>query len=81
MPAEKFYYTGQVEGDGRGPDLVVSWGSSWREYMDGRYTPALLINGDVVGTADDMSGIDRLITTLKRARRAVRATGSLTDPA
>lgn len=71
MPAEKFYYTGQVEGDGRNPDLVVSWGSSHREY-DGITIPALIINGEVAGTADDMSGIDRLIRALKRARREVR---------
>lgn len=72
MPAEKFYYTGQIEGDGRKPDLVVSWGSSHRQYADGTTVPALIINGEAAGTADDMSGIDRLIRSLKRARREVR---------
>ena len=59
MPKENFYYTGQVEGDGRDPDLVVSWGVT--------DVPQVLFNGVPV----DRSGINRLIVTLRRARNQV----------
>lgn len=57
MPSEKFYYTGQVENDGRGPDLVVAWGGS-----------EVYINGQSIATAQDVSGLNRLIRSLRRAR-------------
>lgn len=57
MPAEKFYYTGQVENDDRGPDLTVAWG-------DG----SVYINGTEIATAQDVSGLNRLIRSLRRAR-------------
>ncbi len=59
MPAEKFYYNGQVENDGRAPDLTVSWGDS--------LPPQVLINGNPA----ERSGLNRLIKALRKARDQV----------
>lgn len=56
MPKEKFYFSGQVENDGRAPDITVSWGEAPQ--------PQVLINGN----AADRSGLNRLIRALRRAR-------------
>lgn len=59
MPKERFYFSGQVEDDGREPDLIVAWGET--------PTPQVLINGHPV----DRSGLNRLIRALRRARDGV----------
>lgn len=59
MPKEKFYFSGQVENDGREQDLTIAWGQT--PY------PQVLVNGHPV----DRSGLNRLIATLRRARDQV----------
>lgn len=59
MPKEKFYWTGQVENDGRGPDLTVAWGET--------PVPQVLVNDEPM----DRSGLNRLIASLRRARDQV----------
>ena len=60
MPAEKFYCSDQVEGDGKDPDLTVTWGEG--------PTPGVFINGIPM---DDRAGLNRLINSLRRARNRV----------
>ena len=70
MPAEKFYFSDQVEDDGREPDLVVGWGHN----LAGDKRGASIRMGDqdvCIATSDDHSGLDRMIATLKRVRRHV----------
>lgn len=55
MPKETFYDSNRIEGDGLPPDLVVVWGVE---------TPEVTINGIVY----DRSGINRLVSTLRKAR-------------
>lgn len=62
MPSEKHYHSGQVENDGRGPDLTISWGEA--------PIPQVLINGNGV----DRSSLNRLIANLRRARDQVFGT-------
>lgn len=56
MPKENFYDSStRVEGDGLPPELVVSWGEN---------QPQVTINE----IAYDRSALNRLISTLRRAR-------------
>lgn len=59
MPSEKFYLSGQGEGDGRSPDITIAWGQTPE--------PAVLINNNPV----DRSALNRMINTLRRARDQV----------
>lgn len=53
MPVEKFWHDGAIEGDA--PDLTIRWGEE---------LPAVTINGGGM----DRSGLNRLISSLRRAR-------------
>jgi hypothetical protein len=55
MPKEKFYDSTRIDGDGLPPDIIVAWGNS---------QPEVTINGIVY----DRSGVNRLISTLRKAR-------------
>lgn len=59
MPNEKHYWSGQIENDGRAPDLIISWAND---------ADLVTLNGHQV----DHSSVDRLIKNLKRARRMTR---------
>lgn len=59
MPKENIYISGQVEGDGRDPDISIAW---WRDEQ-----PTVTINGHEV----DSSVLDRLIRALRRARKTL----------
>lgn len=63
MPSEKFYVSGQVEGDGQAPDLTSQWGHEPKQ---------VVINGKVHATPEDIGGLNRLITSLRRARDAMQ---------
>lgn len=59
MPKENIYISGQVEGDGRDPDISIAW---WQDEQ-----PTVTINGHKV----DSSVLDRLIRVLRRARKTL----------
>lgn len=57
MPKENFYWSGQVEGDGREPDLTVTW-------HEDAHPIGVRLNGHIM----DRAGLNRLIKALRRAR-------------
>ena len=67
MPKEKFYLSGQLEGDGNPPDFAVSWGT------DHEGDSTTLISGPdekpyIIAKPNDTAGLSRLIKALTRAR-------------
>lgn len=67
MPKEKFYLSGQIEGDGNPPDFAVSWGT------DHEGDSTTLISGPdekpyIIAKPNDTAGLSRLIKALTRAR-------------
>jgi hypothetical protein len=73
MPKDKFYVTGQVFGDGKNPEFTVAWGTA--------ESPQVLLNGVQLATPGDVSGLDRMIQVLQRARRAMLDTTTAEDMA
>lgn len=74
MPSEKFYKPTAIEGDGSTPVLDIAWGGPGQvEPPDAGLTPAepgVYLNGERF----DRSGVNRLITVLRRARDRVYGT-------
>lgn len=67
MPKEKFYLSGQIDGDGNPPDFTVSWGT------DHEGDSTTLITGPdekpyIIAKPNDTVGLTRLIRALTRAR-------------
>lgn len=73
MPAEKFYTSGQVEGDGREPDLTVEWGVCDSPKHVGNNCHGAVIHGAMAVKPNDLSGLNRLIATLRRVKRRIEA--------
>jgi hypothetical protein len=71
MPKDKFYVTGQVFGDDKNPEFTVAWGTTEK--------PQVLLNNVQIATPDDVSGLDRMIQVLQRARRAMLGTTTGVD--
>lgn len=66
MVAEKSYLTGQAQ-----PDVVIGWGYN----RDGDVRSVMIGKADqhaTLATNDDTHQLDRMIATLKRARRFLR---------
>lgn len=80
MPAEKFYLSGQVEGDGLPPDLTVSWGTDHDGGSSAKLTTSTIVfdpdGGDptvtivehMLAVPKSTKGLQRLLTALTRAR-------------
>lgn len=67
MPAEKFYLSGQVQGDGQPPDLTISWGTD----HDGGSSVLITTRSEQplqLATPTDTAGLSRLLRALTRAR-------------
>jgi len=71
MPAEKFYTSGQVEVDGREPDFTVEWGACDSPKHVGDNCHGAVIHGRMLVNPNDLSGLDRLIATLRRVKRRI----------
>jgi hypothetical protein len=70
MPAEKFWRLFDRE-PGGDPDLTVEWGKCDAPSHRWDNCHGMAIHGALVVRPDDLSGLDRLIATLRRARRAM----------
>lgn len=77
MPAEKFYLSGQVEGDGLPPDLTISWGTDHDggssvkielNVLDYSLPGGLAISEHILATPQNTKALGRLLTALTRAR-------------
>jgi hypothetical protein len=74
MPKEKFWRSFD-RAPGGDPDLIVEWGACKIPKHEGDNCHALVIHGGgLMFRSDDLSGLDRLIRVLKRARRSLRGT-------
>ncbi|MBM6622657.1 hypothetical protein JTF08_13660 [Micrococcaceae bacterium RIT802] len=72
MPSEKFYNSDRIEGDELPPDLTVTWPGRHRDQGTGQYVDdGLPCAVQVNGIEYDRSGLNRLITSLRRARNQV----------
>lgn len=66
MPREKFWQPDHAENEQ--PDLTIRWAPE-----------VLFVQGDILVTRDDTSGLDRMIQSLKRARRALLGASASTE--
>lgn len=67
MPREKFWQPDNAGNEQ--PDLTIRWAPE-----------VLFVQGDILVTRDDTSGLDRMIQSLKRARRALHGPSPETPP-
>lgn len=76
MPSEKFYLSGQIEGDGLPPDFALSWGTEFDTGIsrakltvwDVPERPDALPQEFEIGTSADHVGLSRFVSALSRAR-------------
>jgi len=74
MPKDRFFFHDADEDASSPyiPDLEIQWGDNPTQ---------VLVNGEVLATPDRVDGLDALIATLKRARRAMLGKTTLEDRA